>query len=105
MKEEGIGVYAFVSPIIPGLIASPAEASAKAGLESIVNKTKSFVDYYWFEFLNLRGAGKEFSEVLKKEFPASYKIVSNSELYQRFIEQSTKTINSFGVKIRGIVKH
>jgi len=95
LKEEGIGVYVFVSPIIPYLVDLP----------DIINRTKDFVDYYWFEFLNLRGAGKEFSEVLKKEFPASYKIVSNSELYQKFIEQSTKTINNFDINVRGIVKH
>ncbi|MEK7103868.1 MAG: radical SAM protein, partial [Patescibacteria group bacterium] len=45
LKEQGIKTYAFISPIIPGLI----------NLQDIVNKTKSFVDYYWFEFLNLRG--------------------------------------------------
>jgi len=95
LKQDSIATYAFVSPIIPGLI----------DLEDIVNKTKSFVDYYWFEFLNLRGAGKEFAEILKKEFPASYKIVSDSELYKKFIEQSTKTIKGLGIKVRGIVKH
>jgi len=74
-------------------------------LPDIINKTKNLVDYYWFEFLNLRGAGKDFAEVLKKEFPASYKIVSSAALYQEFIDQTTNLINSFNIKIRGIVKH
>ncbi|MCX6789768.1 MAG: radical SAM protein [Candidatus Gribaldobacteria bacterium] len=95
LKEQGISVYAFVSPIIPGLI----------HLSDIINKTKNLVNYYWFEFLNLRGAGKEFVEVLQKEFPESYKIVSNATLYQEFIERTTNLINSSHIKIRGIVKH
>jgi len=95
LKEQEIATYAFVSPIIPGLIDLP----------DIINKTKNLVDYYWFEFLNLRGAGKDFAEVLKKEFPASYKIVSSAALYQEFIDQTTNLINSFNIKIRGIVKH
>ncbi|MEK7103789.1 MAG: radical SAM protein, partial [Patescibacteria group bacterium] len=68
-------------------------------------KTKSFVDYYWFEFLNLRGAGKEFSQVLQKEFPESYNIVSNESLYKDFIDKTTKEINNLKLKVQGIVKH
>ncbi len=95
LKGQGFKTYVFISPIIPGLI----------DLENIINKTKSVVDYYWFEFLNLRGAGKEFAEVLKKEFPESHKIVANENLYKNFIEQTTKTISSFNINIHGIVKH
>ncbi|MEK7172355.1 MAG: radical SAM protein [Patescibacteria group bacterium] len=95
LKEQGISIYAFVSPIIPGLIDLP----------DIINKTKNLVDYYWFEFLNLRGAGKEFAEALKANFPESYKIVSNTTLYQEFINQTTNLINGLNIKIRGIVKH
>ncbi|MDD5750375.1 MAG: radical SAM protein [Candidatus Pacebacteria bacterium] len=95
LKEQGIRTHAFVSPIIPKLIDLP----------DIVSKTRNFVDYYWFEFLNLRGAGKEFAQILQKEFPESYKIVSNAALYQKFIDQITDLINSFNIKIRGIVKH
>ena len=95
LKEQRIATYAFVSPIIPGLI----------DLSDIINKTRNFVDYYWFEFLNLRGAGKEFAEVLKINFPESYKVVSSVALYQEFINRTTDLINSFNVKIRGIVKH
>lgn len=94
-KEQGIKTYVFVSPIIPGLI----------DLQDIVSKTKDYVDYYWFEFLNLRGAGKEFSQVLQKEFPQSNKIVSNESLYKTFIDKTTKVINSFDIKIRGVVRH
>lgn len=95
LKEQGISTYAFVSPIIPGLIDLP----------DIINKTKNLVDYYWFEFLNLRGAGKEFAEALKINFLESYKVVSSVAFYQEFIDQTTNLINSFNIKIRGIVKH
>ncbi|MDO8524093.1 MAG: radical SAM protein [bacterium] len=105
LKEQGIKTYAFVSPIIPELIASPAGALAKEGLQDIINKTRNFVDYYWFEFLNLRGAGKEFAQVLQKEFPQSYKIVSNEILYKDFIDKTKEEISSFNIKVREIVKH
>ncbi|MFH0739962.1 MAG: radical SAM protein [bacterium] len=95
LKEQGIKTYAFISPIIPGLI----------NLQDIVNKTKDFVDYYWFEFLNLRGAGKEFSQALQKEFPESHKIVADKKLYEEFISETKKIINNLGVKVREIVKH
>lgn len=95
LKEQGIKTYAFVSPIIPELI----------DLQDVVNKTRDFVDYYWFEFLNLRGAGKEFAQVLQKEFPESYNIVSNEILYKSFIDKTKKEINSFKIKVREIVKH
>jgi len=95
LKEQGIGVYTFVSPIIPGLI----------DIKDIVEKTRSFADYYWFEFLNLRGAGKEFAQFLRKEFPKSFEIVANKNLYEQFIKKVTKEIKGLGVKIRGIVQH
>lgn len=95
LSEQGIKTYAFISPIIPELI----------DLQNIVNKTKNFVDYYWFEFLNLRGAGKEFAQVLQKAFPQSYKIVSNENLYKKFIDETTRIINNLGVKVQEIVKH
>jgi len=95
LKQAGVATYAFVSPIIPGLI----------DLADIIAKTKNFVDYYWFEFINLRGAGKEFDRVLKINFPASHKIVSDSELYKKFIAETTNLINGFNVKICGIIKH
>jgi len=95
LAEQGIETYAFISPIIPELV----------NLQDVVGKTKDFVDYYWFEFLNLRGAGKEFSQILQKEFPESYKIVNNETLYKDFIDKTTKIINSLGVKIREVVRH
>jgi len=55
LKANGIKTYAFVSPIIPGLI----------NLEKVIESTRQFADYYWFEFINMRGAGAEFVRQLK----------------------------------------
>ncbi|MDD5146565.1 MAG: radical SAM protein [Candidatus Pacebacteria bacterium] len=95
LKQESLYAYAFVSPIIPGL----------TDLRSVIAKTQNFVDYYWFEFLNWRGAGRGFTEILKKEFPKSYAIVSNEGLYKKFISESKNIINGFDIKIRGVVEH
>lgn len=95
LKQEGIFTYAFVAPIIPGLI----------DLQDIIEKTKGFVDEYWFEFINLRGASREFSEVLKKEFPDSYKVVADRNLFQDFVESCRAIIQKQKIKVAGIEIH
>jgi DNA repair photolyase len=95
LKEKGFKTYAFVSPMIPGLI----------DLKDVISKTKKHSDYYWFEFLNLRGAGKQFTQVLKKEFPKSYEIVINKAKFQQFVKDCKKIIDSQNIKVRGIEIH
>ncbi len=95
LKKNKIKTFAFVSPIIPRLI----------DLKEIIKKTKQFADSYWFEFLNVRGAGKEFMEAIRKEFPKSYDILIDKDKYLEFIEESRKIISSENIKIRGIEKH
>jgi ribosomal protein S4E len=53
----------------------------------------------------LRGAGKEFSQSLKKEFSASYAVVSDKNKFQQFIKECRQIINSQNIKVRGIVVH
>ncbi len=95
LKQKGFKTYAFVSPIIPDLI----------DLQGIISQTKNYVDYYFFEFINLRGAGKQFKEVLKKEFPKSYEIVTNKAKFQQFVKDSKKLIYSQNIKVRAIEIH
>ena len=75
LKKKKLRTYAFVSPIIPVLI----------DLEEVIAETKDLVDYYWFEFINLRGAGKEFAENLKAKFPKSYQVAADKEKFARFL--------------------
>jgi len=95
LKKNGFKTYTFVSPIIPKLI----------DLESIISKTKDFSDYYWFEFINVRGAGKQFAEILKKEFPESYEIVTNKVKLAEFVKDCKKIISSQEIRVRGIEVH
>jgi len=95
LKENGIETYTFVSPIIPGLI----------NLEDVIRKTKAFTDSYWFEFINIRGAGKEFMNVLKKKFPKSYDVLIDKKKFSEFIKECRKIISSESIKIQGIVIH
>ncbi len=95
LKKKGFKTYTFVSPIISGLI----------DLRDVISRTKDFSDYYWFEFLNLRGAGKQFAQALEKEFPKSYEIVTDKAKFQQFIKECKKIINSQNIKVRGIEIH
>ena len=95
LKQNRIKTYAFISPIIPGLI----------DLKEVIKKTKQFADYYWFEFINVRGAGKEFVEVLKRKYPKSYEVLMDRKKFQEFIKASKRVISSENIKIRGIEIH
>ncbi|MDI6591562.1 MAG: hypothetical protein QME61_01310 [Patescibacteria group bacterium] len=62
-------IYAFISLIIPELV----------NVKKCIKETKNFVDYYWFEILNLRAAGEEFKSILKTKFPKSYETMKNKK--------------------------
>lgn len=95
LKKEGIGTYAFVSPIIPGLI----------NLRKVIRQTKKYTDSYWFEFINARGAGREFMDVLKKDFPESYNKLTDKKEFADSIKECKKIISLEKVKIQGIELH
>jgi len=95
LKKNGIKNFAFISPMIPELI----------DLNKVIEDTKEFTDYYWFEFINTKGVGKEFMEVLKKQFPNSYEILADKNKMLDFIKESKNIITSKKIKIKGIEMH
>ncbi|ACS33282.1 Radical SAM domain protein [Thermococcus gammatolerans EJ3] len=95
LHEEGIRTYTFVSPIIPGV----------TDVSRIVKETRGFVDYYFFEVLNLKKAGNEFQETLRSEFPESYCILTSEELFGAFISELRDEVRSLGIKTEGIETH
>ena len=95
LKENGIRTYTFVSPIIPGLI----------NLKDVIRKTKDFTDFYWFEMINMKLAGREFIKILRKEFPESLEISTNKKKLEKFVKECKNIINSEDIKVRGIEIH
>ena len=92
LKENKIKSYTFISPIIPGLV----------DLKDIIKKTKDFTDFYWFEIINIRLAGKEFIEILKKKFPKSFEIIKDKKKFDKFIKECKNIIDSEKINVRGI---
>ena len=93
--ENEIKTYAFVSPIIPGL----------TDVEKIIEETKSFVNFYWFEFLNLRASGKEFRKWLIEKCPESNEILANKEKMEKFVKKTVETIKNSKIKVRSVCIH
>jgi len=95
LKKEGVSTYAFVSPIIPGLI----------NLQEVIKKTKNFADYYFFEIINTRGAGPEFIGVLKNNFPKSYSLLKDKKRFAEFVKECKDIISSENIKVKGTIIH
>ena len=93
--EAGLRAYAFVSPIIPGI----------TDVSAIVEDTRGFTDHYFFEMLNLRAAGREFQELLREEYPESYEVLTNDEVFGTFLRKLKGEIKALNVKTDGIETH
>lgn len=95
LKENGIRTYGFVSPIIPGLV----------NVKRVIQESKKFVDYFWFEVLNLKASGREFIELLRTKFPEAYEGMINQKKFSEFLENLKKGIKKEDVKTSGIEVH
>lgn len=95
LKEAGLKTYVFVSPIIPEV----------TDVSAMVEDTRGFADYYFFEVLNLRASGREFQELLRDEYPESYEVLTDEEKFEEFLWGLKKEIRSLGVKAQGIETH
>jgi DNA repair photolyase len=95
LKKNGIRTYAFVSPIIPGLI----------DVTKLIQEVGDAADFWWFEFINMRGAGKQFAEILEKNYPESYKIVTDKERFTEYKKEVEELVKKSGIIVRGIETH
>ncbi len=95
LKENNLRTYAFISPIIPELV----------DVKKVIEESRDFVNYYWFEVLNLRASGREFIKALKEEFPKSYEIMTKKEKFQNFIENLKEVIKKEKIETAGIEVH
>ncbi len=95
LHENGIKNYAFISPIIPNLV----------DVGELIKETKDFVNFYLFEFLNLKASGREFREWLKQNYPESYDVVSDKTKAEKYVNDVINIIKRSNVPIRGICVH
>ncbi len=95
LYENSIRNYAFISPIIPGI----------TDIKRLVEETKNFVEYYIFEFLNLKAGGSEFRTYLKQNFPKSVEILLNKNELEKQVKIVERTVKESGIKIKGIYVH
>lgn len=95
LKKNGLKTYAFISPIIPELV----------DVQKVIKETKNLVDYYFFEFLNIRACGKDFIDIFKKELPNSYETMKNKIKFDEFVRDTKKLIKKEKIKVAAIVIH
>ncbi|CAD5244811.1 SPL family radical SAM protein [Thermococcus camini] len=95
LHEAGLKTYVFVSPIIPEI----------TDVSAVVEDTRDFSDYYFFEVLNLRASGREFRELLRDEYPESYEALTGDEAFEEFLWGLKKEIRGLHVKAEGIETH
>jgi DNA repair photolyase len=95
LKENGIKTYGFVSPIIPELV----------DVKKVIEESRTFIDHYWFEVLNLRASGEDFIETLKRKSLKSYKIMVNREKFWEFVKNLKEIIKEEKVKTIWIIVH
>ncbi len=95
LRENKISSYAFISPIIPNLV----------NVRKVIQESKNFVNYFWFEVLNLRASGREFINLLKRKFPKSYKVMIDEKKFKEFLQNLKKEIKKENIKSAGIEIH
>lgn len=99
-KREGIRVYGFVSPVIPGI----------TELEPLF-KELSFCEYIWVELLNTRpDIMSSLTPVIKENVPSAMNDLEfylyNKELYYREVEMEVHRLeNKYNLPVKDIVIH
>ena len=95
LHDAGLRTYVFVSPIVPGV----------TDVSEIVRTTRGLADYYFFEVLNLRAAGRDFRKLLMKEYPESYKILIDENEFEDFVLRLREEVRNLNIKTEGIETH
>ena len=99
-KKEGIKVYGFISPVIPGI----------TKLEPIF-KELSFCSYVWIELLNIRpDVIARIRPVIEKNFPEAMDelefYISNQEMYYNQVRMEAERLeNKYKLPIQDIIIH
>lgn len=102
LHKNGIYTVLFMSPIFPGL----------TEWKAIIEKTRDYVDEYWFENLNLRGSYKPvILDYIKNKYPDIYKFyddiyVKNDRTYwAELAKQINDYCNKNKVKFKNYFYH
>jgi len=99
-KNNGIKVFGFISPVIPGI----------TKLNEIFSKLE-FVDYVWVELLNTKKSVLDrLIPLIKQKFPQAMKdfdfAISNPNEYYKKIEKEIRELEKkHKIKVREIVRH
>ena len=99
-QAEGLRVYGFISPVIPGL----------TKLEEIFERL-NFCEYVWVELLNTKPSVlNRLLPTLRQHFPSQYPEIQRYLRYPaRYFEQIKAQVDELhrkhGVEVRGVVRH
>ena len=99
-KENGIKVYGFISPVLPGI----------TNLEELF-KELGFCEYVWVELLNIKKSVLErLMPVIKKNFPDKMEnfnyMINNYKEYCTNIRKEVKELEKkYKLKVREVVVH
>ena len=101
-NEQGIKVYGFISPVIPGL----------SDLDKTFSKLKEVgCDYVWVELLNTKPSVLEsLAPIIRSKFPEAlsdidYAINNEEEYYKKKKEQILSLEKKYNLKVKEIVRH
>ena len=101
-QEEGALRSSFQEVDPPRSRLSETGRNDREDLLDVIDRTKDYADYYWLEIINMRGAGKEFGQILEKEYSESYEILKNKALLDKYISNLKDTIHRLDLCVRGI---
>ncbi len=95
LRAAGLRTFAFVSPVIPGLV-DPA---------AVMEEVAPLVDFFYVEFINARAAGSGFRRILTREFPESAEVVYDGFRFREYVRRTAAEVRGTGLMVREVVTH